>query len=155
MATAVTMSVFLVLVTCLFHFTILCWLAGGMSRIVMSAGTRMMVIVLVALGAHILEIIFYAGAYALGDGVLGLGSFGGIAVVHYFDYLYFSSVTYTSLGLGDVFPGGHLRFITGVEALNGLLLIAWSGSFLYLAMGRLWPWQSCAETRPTNAGPRD
>ena len=80
MATAVIMSILLVLITCLFHFMVLRWLAGGMSRIVMSAGTRMMVIVLAALGAHILEIILYAGAYALGDGVLELGRFGGIAV---------------------------------------------------------------------------
>lgn len=45
------------------------------------------------------------------------------------------------LGLVDVFPGGHLRFITGVEALNGLLLISWSGSFVFIAMGKLWPWE--------------
>lgn len=51
------------------------------------------------------------------------------------DYFYFSIVSYTSLGHGDVFPSGHLRFITGVEALNGLLLIAWSGSFIYIVMG--------------------
>jgi potassium channel LctB len=38
-------------------------------------------------------------------------------------------VSYTSLGLGDVYPGGSLRLITGVEALNGLLMIARSGSF--------------------------
>ena len=58
----------------------------------------------------------------------------------FLDYLYFSSVTYTSLGLGDVFPVGHLRFLTGVEALNGLVLIAWTGAFTYLAMGKMWPW---------------
>ena len=70
-----------------------------------------------------------AGAYALSDRVLALGSFGGVAVTGPLDYFYFSIVSYTSLGLGDVFPNDHLRFITGIEALNGLLLITWSGSF--------------------------
>ncbi|URF49315.1 ion channel (plasmid) [Dinoroseobacter shibae] len=30
------------------------------------------------------------------------------------DYLYFSAVIYTSLGIGDIVPKEHLRFLTGV-----------------------------------------
>jgi hypothetical protein len=55
------------------------------------------------------------------------------------DCLYFSVVTYTSLGFGDHVPVSHARLIAGVEALNGLLLIGWSASFTYLAMERYWP----------------
>jgi hypothetical protein len=32
-----------------------------------------------------------------------------------------------------------MRLVSGVEALNGLLLIGWSASFTYLAMERYWP----------------
>ena len=99
-----------------------------------------------------MEIGLYSIAYAFGDGPLALGSFGGRAVTEPLDYLYFSIVSYTSLGLGDVFPSDHLRFITGVEALNGLLLIAWSGSFIYIAMGRLWLWETCREPAPAADG---
>ena len=151
MALAAILAFSLVVLTSSFHYGVLRWLSGGMSRFVMTAGMRVLIIVLVAMAAHLIEIGLYAVAYALGDGVLGLGSFGGLAVVHPLDYLYFSSASYTSLGLGDIFPGDHLRFITGVEALNGLLLIAWSGSFIYIAMGRLWPWQTCAEPPRTAA----
>ena len=42
------------------------------------------------------------------------------------DVFYFSLVSYTSLGLGDIVPTGHLRFVAGVEALNGFLLISCS-----------------------------
>ena len=104
------------------------------------------------LAAHIAEIGLYAVAYALGDGILALGGFGGLAVTIPLDYFYFSIVSYTSLGLGDVFPTDHLRFITGVEALNGLLLITWSGSFIYIAMGQLWPWQTCTEPARAASG---
>lgn len=145
MLLAMILSVVLVLMTCLFHFLVLRWLSGGMSRIAMVAEVRIVVIVLGMLAAHLGEIGLYAVAYALGVHVLDLGKLGGLAVDGPLDYFYFSIVSYTSLGLGDVFPGGHLRFITGIEALNGLLLIAWSGSFIYIAMGHLWPWQSCKD----------
>lgn len=145
MIAAIVLTVLLVLATAGFHYAVLRWLSGGMARIAMRPGPRVLCIVFVVLSAHVGEILLYAGAYALSVHALGLGSFGGLAVEQPLDFLYFSIVTYTSLGLGDVFPGGHLRFLTGVEALNGLLLIAWSGSFIYLAMGRLWPWERCVE----------
>lgn len=50
----------------------------------------------------------------------------------------FSAETYTTIGLGDIYPLGPLRLITGIEALNGLLLIGWSASFTYLAMQKFW-----------------
>lgn len=145
MVVATILAVWLVVLTFSFHYAVLRWLSGGMARIAMTAGVRVLLIVIAALAAHLIEIGFYAVAYALGDGALALGGFGGLEVAEAADYLYFSIVSYTSLGLGDVFPSDHLRFITGVEALNGLLLIAWSGSFIYIAMGRLWPWQTCVE----------
>ncbi|EGG99066.1 Protein yfbU [gamma proteobacterium IMCC2047] len=51
---------------------------------------------------------------------------------------YHSFVTYTSLGFGDIIPTGYLRFITGIEALAGLVLIAWTASFVYVEMRRFW-----------------
>jgi hypothetical protein len=141
MLMAIILTVLLVITTAMFHFTVLKWLSGGMARIKITAQFRFLIIVLVVLMAHMAEIVLYAVAYGISVEFLRLGTFGGLPVQHPLDYLYFSIVSYTSLGLGDVFPGDHLRFVTGVEALNGLLLIAWSGSFIYIAMGRLWPWQ--------------
>jgi hypothetical protein len=55
------------------------------------------------------------------------------------DDVYFSAVTYASIGFGDVYPVDNVRLITGVEALVGLLMIGWSASFTYLAMEKFWP----------------
>ncbi len=145
MLVSIVLSVFLIVSTSWVHYLALRWLSGGMARIAMTPSVRILLIVLAVLTAHLVEIAMYACAYAFAGGVLGLGSLGGLAVLDPLDYYYFSIVSFTSLGLGDVLPGSHLRFITGVEALNGLLLIAWSGSFIYVAMGRLWPWESCSE----------
>jgi hypothetical protein len=38
-----------------------------------------------------------------------------------------------------VFPLGPVRLLSGVEALNGLMLIGWSASFTYLTMEKFWP----------------
>jgi hypothetical protein len=47
-------------------------------------------------------------------------------------------VCYTTLGLGDVVPTGAVRFLAGVEALSGFVLITWSASFTFLEMERFW-----------------
>ena len=53
-------------------------------------------------------------------------------------YLYYSVTTYSSLGVGDVYALGGLRLITGVETINGLTLIAWSATFTYFAVQKMW-----------------
>ena len=42
------------------------------------------------------------------------------------------------MGFGDIEPFGYIRFLAGIEALTGLLLITWSASFLFLEMQRFW-----------------
>jgi hypothetical protein len=145
MGVALVLAVCVLLATSGFHYAVLRWLSGGMARIALPPGRRVLLMVFAILLAHLAEVLLYAGSYAAAGGWLGLGGFDGRPVELPMDLLYFSIVTYTSLGFGDVVPSGHLRVVAGVEALNGLLLIAWSASFIYLAMGRLWPWRPCAE----------
>lgn len=45
---------------------------------------------------------------------------------------------YTTVGYGDLLPSGPIRFVAAMEALLGLMLIAWSASFTYLEMQRFW-----------------
>ncbi|MBM3373365.1 MAG: two pore domain potassium channel family protein, partial [Betaproteobacteria bacterium] len=42
------------------------------------------------------------------------------------------------VGFGDVVPVGTIRFVAGMEALTGFLMIGWSASFTYLEMERFW-----------------
>lgn len=88
--------------------------------------------------AHLVEISLYAAAAWWAVHTLGLGSLGLAPGPSFGMALYFSAETFTSLGYGDVVPQGPLRMLAGVEALNGLLLIGWSASFLFVAMERFW-----------------
>lgn len=80
---------------------------------------------------HVTEAGFYTLALKAGQG-LGLGSFAS-AGAHsgWMDTYYFALVSYTSLGLGDIYPTGHLRLIAGIASLNGFLLISCSAALLF------------------------
>lgn len=141
MSVAILLSVILVAVTFTFHYRVLLWLGFNTPRLKVKTQTQVLVIVLVLFAAHLTEIGFYALVYNWSVSQLGLGVFQGGPIDDPMSYLYYSGVIYSTLGLGDIQPQGHIRFITAIEALNGFLLITWSASFTFLAMGRLWPWQ--------------
>jgi hypothetical protein len=54
------------------------------------------------------------------------------------DSAYLSFITFTTVGYGDVVVDGYLRYLTGIEALTGLILITWSASFLFIEMQKYW-----------------
>jgi hypothetical protein len=86
---------------------------------------------------HVLEIWIFGLALWLlllspSCGTLGPGA------LHLFDFVYFSAITFTTVGFGDLVPSGPIRFLSGMEALTGFVLIAWSASFTYLEMERFW-----------------
>lgn len=100
----------------------------------------MLIVVFSLFAAHLAEVMIYAAGLALLEAA-GAGSLGGAIVGGrdwFFDHFYFSIASYTTLGIGDILPTGGIRIVAGVEALNGLVLVAWSASFTYLVMERLW-----------------
>jgi hypothetical protein len=51
--------------------------------------------------------------------------------------LYFSAVTYTTTGYGDVVLPPEWRLIGAVEALTGILMCGWSTGFFFAAVSRM------------------
>lgn len=102
-------------------------------------GRRAVVCVMLGmLLAHVAEIWVYALAMMVMVESLGMGGFAGMEMKTLNDYLYFSSVTYTSLGYGDVVPTGAIRQIAASQTLVGLVMIGWTASITYLEMRRMW-----------------
>jgi hypothetical protein len=52
--------------------------------------------------------------------------------------LYFSLVTFTTLGYGDITLGPEWRLLSGIEALNGILLVGWTTALLFAVVQRTW-----------------
>ena len=45
--------------------------------------------------------------------------------------IYFSLVTFTTLGYGDISIVSDNRILSGLEAVNGIILIGWSTAFMF------------------------
>lgn len=138
MIPAMMATVALVAICVLVHYEVLRLASDWLPKITLPPRPRILFAVGAAFLAHTVEVWIFAIAYfILGDHV-GLGTLVGDRDNTFPELLYFSTVTYTSLGFGDVYPIGGLRLIAGVESLLGLVMIGWSGSFTYLSMQRFW-----------------
>ena len=91
-----------------------------------------------AMAAHTVEVWMFGIVYFGMVHAQGFGTIKGIEDLQFMDCVYFSFITYTSLGYGDLIPNGGLRFLAGLEALTGLVCIAWTASFLFYEMERYW-----------------
>lgn len=128
----------LLVLTTAIHYEVLRMLTVGLPALHVPARAKLIVVIFGTFLAHAVEIFLYAIAFYLLARYLAAGMLGDAGHSSLTLSLYFSAETYTSLGYGDVVPGGDLRLLAGMEALNGLLLIGWSASYTYIAMERFW-----------------
>jgi hypothetical protein len=52
--------------------------------------------------------------------------------------VYFSFVTFTTLGYGDITLSESGRVLSGIQAMNGILLVGWSTAVLFAVVQKLW-----------------
>lgn len=65
-----------------------------------------------------------------------------LGVVHDFpSALYFSTVTFSTVGYGDVIAHSDWRLLSALEGINGFLMIGWSTAYLVAAGMRVGPFQ--------------
>ena len=90
---------------------------------------------MVMLLLHVVEVCLWAGAYRIlvPD---ELETFEKAA--------YFSFVTFTSLGYGDISLTSEWRLLSGIESLSGLLVAGFSTALLFSVLQ--WAWGSTATT---------
>ncbi|MBX3577870.1 MAG: two pore domain potassium channel family protein [Rhizobiaceae bacterium] len=95
--------------------------------------SRMLIMVFIVLGVFAVltvEVWLWAGMhYALG-------------VVDGFEAsLYFSLVTFSTVGYGDLVPSSGWRLFAALEGVSGFLLIGWSTAYLIAAGVRVGPFK--------------
>ena len=88
--------------------------------------------------SHTICIWLYGTTYYVMVEHFNMGGWQDAVDVHFLNYIYFSAESYSSLGINDLIPKDSFRFLAGVEALNGLVLIGWSVSSTYIAMEKFW-----------------
>lgn len=99
------------------------WLADVWMRALL--GFAVVVVML-----HTVEIMVWAVAYRA---LVPLEELASLEAA-----VYFSFVTFTTLGYGDVTLGEETRLLSGIEALNGILLVGWTTAMLFAIVQRGW-----------------
>ena len=99
------------------------WRSGTTARALMSTGVALM-------GLHLLEVLVWAFTYLALPGEPKLKTFE--------EAFYFSIVTFTTLGYGDITLDQGWRWLSGFEAVNGILLAGWSTALLFAVVQRSW-----------------
>jgi len=79
---------------------------------------------------HALEIIVWAQAYRL---ILPANELATLE-----EAVYFSFVTFTTLGYGDITLSEGYRLLSGIQALNGIILVGWSTAMIFSVVQRVW-----------------
>lgn len=84
---------------------------------------------------HLVEITVWALFYFWNEGMPDMHS-----------AWYFSAVTYTTVGYGDLVLPKEWRLVGGVEALTGILMCGWSTAFFFAVVSRMHETQTKRES---------
>ena len=138
-AIAFILNTFLMSAAILLHYESLFYLDKTLKQLThIKPRLKVLIGVAVIFLTHVIEIWIFGLGFFLFLQIEGMGQLVGSTGNLFLDCVYFSFITYTTLGYGDLVAQGVVRYLTGVEALTGLILITWSASFLFMEMQRHW-----------------
>jgi len=137
-ALVVVVTALTVALAVLMHYEGLRWISARLNRLTTVRRRKVLFGVYAVVMLHVAEIwLFGTSLWALMH-VPGAGGLTGTDTASFFEVVYLSANTFTTVGFGDVVPVGAVRFLCGTEALTGFILITWSASFVYLEMREFW-----------------
>ena len=104
-----------------------------------SMGTLLVAIVVVVLFfAALLEAAIWAATYVQVE-----------AISSFEEALYFSIVTFTTLGFGDITLNQDWRLLCAIEAANGIILFGWSTALVFSFLQRIVEARKSSEESPS------
>jgi Ion channel len=130
------LATFMVVVTVLIHGAGITGLARGLRiepgiaeehhHFSLKRAILILVVVLALFALHGIEIWLYAAVYLVIGAVQTLEA-----------AVYFSTITYASIGFGDAEMSKSWRLVSAIEGINGVLLLGWSTAFFVTVVARL------------------
>mgnify|MGYP001812962613 FL=1 len=98
---------------------------GSRYALVALATTAIVLVVL-----HAVEIVIWASVYRA---LVPVSELADLETA-----VYFSFVTFTTLGYGDITLSDGWRLLSGIQALNGILLVGWSTALMFAVVQKSW-----------------
>jgi len=135
---AVAVTLFIVALCVVAHYEVLSACNRYLPLLTTHRRRRVLILIFIVLVTHVAEIWLFGIGYFLLSRQYALGDLVGLPTTELPDFVYFSAVTYSTLGFGDAVPVGAIRFLAGTEALTGFVMITWSASYAFLEMQRDW-----------------
>ena len=131
-----TLATAMVVATILIHGAGITALARGMQiemdvaeahhHFSLKRAAAILVIVIALFTLHGIEIWLYAAVY------LAIGAVQNLEAA-----VYYSTITYASIGFGDSEMARPWRLVGAIEGINGVLLLGWSTAFFVTVVARL------------------
>ncbi len=135
---SVILSVLLIACTIVIHYETLRMTSQGATELNIRPRTRLWLMLTAAIASHVVHVILYAIGFVLIEHVFEVATLEGPHSGVFNDAFYFAITSYTTLGIGDLYPTGEARLLSGICALNGLVMVTWTASVTYLYMERYW-----------------
>lgn len=129
---ASVISAGLILLSTVIFYEILAHVWAFLPRLEHKPRHQILLTIFAAFAGHTACVWLFGISYYALEHYFAFGALEGHIQHGLLDYVYFSAVSYSSLGLGDVAPTGGLRLLVGVEVIVGLILIGWTITFTYL-----------------------
>ena len=127
-----------VIVCVLIQYETILWTVRLLPRVGVPRRARIAVLILALMVAHVVEVWIFGILYWFLEAWPALGTIAGLFHEGALDFIYFSVVTFSTLGYGDFLPTGPITILCGTEALVGLTFIAWTASVAFLEMQHDW-----------------
>ncbi|MEX0924269.1 MAG: ion channel [Rhodovibrionaceae bacterium] len=134
MILAIIAALALVVCSVLVQYRVLNLTAVLLERLRIPAKSRILMAVAGVLSGQLISILLFALIYAAFHFQSGAASLAGKLEGNALDFFYFSIMSFTTLGIGDIYATGPLRIVAGFQGLTGFVMIGWSASFAYMAM---------------------
>ena len=148
----ILVTIIAIVLSVLLHMISAQWLLSLWSRNTSLRRWRIAFIIVVFIFVHMIEITIFAVSigFLVNDG--GYGSLTGVDVSDIGSLVYYSAITYTTVGYGDVTPVGDIRLFAAIEALSGMVLVAWTASVIFTVMQRIWREEQMEQAKASAAG---
>lgn len=78
----------------------------------------------------VLEVLVWAAVYLALPGITVLGNLETA--------FYFSMVTFTTVGYGDVVLDGNWRMLASLQAANGAIIVGWTTALIFYFIGKIY-----------------